>query len=123
MTPGPSSKRTPVSADLIGENEIISVHELCERCMLEMDHVLSLVREGIIEPCHPAGKRADPPARPVHDEPGEMGVPDDWAFTTISLRRVRVAYRLQRDLGVNLAGAALALDLLDQIAELRMRLQ
>jgi chaperone modulatory protein CbpM len=30
--------------------------------------------------------------------------------------------RLQRDLGVNLAGAALAIDLLDQLDELRRRL-
>jgi len=34
------------------------------------------------------------------------------------LRRVKTAIHLQRDLGVNLAGAALALELLDRITEL-----
>jgi chaperone modulatory protein CbpM len=34
-------------------------------------------------------------------------------------RRVRTVVRLQRDLGVNLPGAALALELLDRIDELQ----
>jgi chaperone modulatory protein CbpM len=34
---------------------------------------------------------------------------------------VRCALRLERDLGVNLAGAALALDLLDELNRLRAR--
>jgi len=37
------------------------------------------------------------------------------------VKRVRTAVHLQRDLGVNLAGAALALELLDRIAELEHR--
>ncbi|MBT9477058.1 MAG: MerR family transcriptional regulator, partial [Polaromonas sp.] len=39
------------------------------------------------------------------------------------LQRARVALRLQTDLDVNLAGAALALELLDELDELRARVQ
>ena len=49
--------------------------------------------------------------------------PQRWRFTYVHMRRARVASHLQRDLGVNLAGAALALDLLDQIEALRARLR
>ncbi|WP_293469970.1 chaperone modulator CbpM [Polaromonas sp.] len=39
------------------------------------------------------------------------------------MQRARVALRLQTDLDVNLAGAALALELLDELDELRARVQ
>ncbi len=46
---------------------------------------------------------------------------DAWQFHISSVKRVRTAVHLQRDLGVNLAGAALALELLDRIVELERR--
>lgn len=48
--------------------------------------------------------------------------PHSWRFANFQLRQVAVASRLQRDLGVNLAGAALALQLLDEIETLRAQL-
>ena len=39
------------------------------------------------------------------------------------MRRARMAARLQGDLAINLAGVALALQLLDEIEELRERLE
>jgi chaperone modulatory protein CbpM len=38
------------------------------------------------------------------------------------MRRATVSLRLQRDLGVNLAGVALALQLLDEVEALRARI-
>ena len=49
--------------------------------------------------------------------------PEDWRFGGESLRRARLALRLSRDLEINPSGVALALDLLDEIASLRARLQ
>ena len=46
-----------------------------------------------------------------------------WRFRANSVKRARVAMRLHRDLGVNLAGAALALDLLERIERLDSRLR
>ena len=42
-----------------------------------------------------------------------------WEFNSSSIVRINIATRLQRDLEVNLAGAALALELLDEIKTLR----
>jgi chaperone modulatory protein CbpM len=44
-------------------------------------------------------------------------------FTRSSVVRVRTVLRMQRDLNVNLAGAALALDLLERIETLQARLR
>ena len=48
---------------------------------------------------------------------------DSWRFGGDSLALMRLATRLMRDLDVNTPGAALALDLLDRIAELESRLR
>jgi chaperone modulatory protein CbpM len=45
-----------------------------------------------------------------------------WRFSGASLRRATRAQRLTRDLELNAAGVALALDLLDEIDSLRARL-
>jgi chaperone modulatory protein CbpM len=65
--------------------------------------VITWVFEGVLEPI------------------GET--PKDWRFTGQSLRRARLALSLTRDLEVNAPGVALALDLLDEIAQLQARLQ
>jgi chaperone modulatory protein CbpM len=46
-----------------------------------------------------------------------------WRFHGDSLARMRLATRLMQDLEINTAGVALALDLLDRIAELESRLR
>ena len=45
-----------------------------------------------------------------------------WHFRSHCLRRVRIVQRLQSDLGLNLAGAALALELLEEVEALRHRI-
>ncbi len=47
--------------------------------------------------------------------------PSDWRFGAGDLRRCRIALRLLEDLGVNAAGAALALDLMARIDALERR--
>jgi chaperone modulatory protein CbpM len=51
--------------------------------------------------------------QPLPDAAGE------WQFAGENLRRARLALRLQRDLEINLAGVALALELLEEIHQLR----
>jgi chaperone modulatory protein CbpM len=80
----------------------LTLHELCRACAVQDERIVELVEEGVITP---AGN-----------------VPEHWRFTGTHLSHARVALRLQRDLGVNLAGAALALQLLEQIDSLQTQL-
>jgi chaperone modulatory protein CbpM len=92
---------------VIEEETLITLDELCRNCTVHAEEVVTMVREGIIDPA---------------DEAVEVGRAGRWQFHVSSVRRVRTVVRLQRDLGVNLPGAALALELLDRIAELERHL-
>jgi len=99
-----ADKRPMVTEVLIlEEQQDLTLDDVCRVCSTEIDQLLALVDEGVIAPygVEPAG----------------------WRFTGLQLRRVRVAVRLQRDLGVNTAGAALALQLMDELDDLRARLR
>jgi chaperone modulatory protein CbpM len=95
--------QSTLPAELIDEQRTFTLAELCRCFDVEAELVEALVEQGILEP---AGRRG------YH-----------WCFPASSLRRTRITLHLQRDLGVNLAGAALALDLLERIEELDERLR
>ncbi len=86
---------------LLDEQTELTLNELCHACSSSAEWVIELVEQGALEP---AGREQS-----------------QWRFTVTSLQRVHTAMRLQRDLGVNLAGIALALDLLDEIKVLQAR--
>jgi len=90
---------------VIEEESLITLEELCRNCTVQTEEIVTMVREGILDP---AGA------------PPDAGAMGHWSFHISSVRRVRTVVRLQRDLGVNLPGAALALELLDRIAELEL---
>lgn len=92
---------TPLSGDVLEEDTELSLAELCRACRLSAEQVFELVEEGIVEPLG--------------------GSASHWRFQGASVYRVRCAVQLRRDLGVNWAGAALALDLLDELRVLRAR--
>ena len=92
-----------VTGTVIDEKRGIPLAQLCRACGLGVESVVAMVEEGILEP---DGRR-----------------PGRWRFPADSIRRARLVRRLQRDLGLNLAGAALALDLLDRIDSLHARLR
>jgi len=89
--------------ELIDEQTTFTLADLCRACAVEAELIEALVEQGILEP---AGRRGR-----------------HWCFPFSSLRRTRITLHLQRDLGVNLAGAALALDLLERIEALDARLR
>jgi len=88
---------------LIEEHTELTLDDVCGACTVEIDSIVALVEEGVLEPTG-SGLR-------------------QWRFTGTQLRRATAALRLQHDLGVNAAGVALALDLLDEIGRLRAQLQ
>lgn len=87
---------------ILEEDVELSLADLCRASQLPAERVIEWVHEGVVEP---VGRN-----------------PQSWSFQGVSLRRVRCARRLEEDLGVNTAGIALALDLLDEIERLRARL-
>jgi len=87
---------------VMDEHTEISIVQLCRICAVESEMIERLVEEGIIEPTRHEGKTL--------------------YFPPSSLKRTRVVMNLRSDLGVNLAGAALALELLDRIEKLQARL-
>lgn len=93
----------PVHTGTVIEDDSLTLEQLCHACGVHTDWVISLVEESIIEP-----------------QGGEIQV---WRFSGGSLVRVRSALRLHRDLGVNLAGIALALDLMEELENLRTQLK
>ena len=87
-----------LTGEVLEESDLVSLADLCRSCTVETNTITTLVAEGILDP---TGEDIE-----------------HWRFTIGSLRRVKTVIHLQRDLGVNLAGAALALELLDRIAEM-----
>ena len=99
-----SQASLPVSSgQVIEEASGLTLLELCRACGVEPDEVRVWVLEGVLEPVGQG--------------------PHDWCFAGTALRRARLAIRLSRDLDVNAAGVALALDLLDEIAQLKNHLR
>lgn len=92
-----------LSGELLEEDASLSLNELCRICQIKPEAVMTLIDYGVVE-----------------------AIGDDsvgWHFHTLSVRRVRSAQRLEHDLGINTAGVALALDLLDELETMRARLR
>ena len=88
-----------LSGEVVDDSMEITIVELCRSCAVDTDLVEAMIDEGILEP---VGKRGT-----------------DWCFSYISVKRTLTVIRLQRDLGVTLAGAALAIELLDRLERLQ----
>ena len=95
--------RSKSAVELIDEQTVFTLADLCHTFSVEAEFIEALVEEGILEPSGKQGRHL--------------------CFEANCLRRTRVTLHLQRDLRINLAGAALALELLERIEELERRLQ
>lgn len=76
--------------------------ELSRACRADVEQVVLLVDEGVLEP-QGVGRRR-------------------WRFAGSTLHRARAVLRLTRELELSVSGAALVLDLLDEIRSLKQRL-
>jgi chaperone modulatory protein CbpM len=87
---------------ILDESMELTLQELSRMCSVEERLIVEFVEEGILTAIH---------AMP------------QWQFNGGALRRARLAVRLQRDLEINLAGVALALDLMEELEQLRRQLR
>lgn len=91
-----------VEVELLGETACVSASELCRVCCADLASLVEMVEWGLLEV--------------------EGSSPEEWRFDARALRRAQTAFRLQADLGVNLAGAAVIIELLDERGALARRL-
>ena len=93
----------PLEAHLLDERDWIGAAEVCELCRIELTAVVELADLGVVSP--------------------RGYVPEQWQLSAKELPRLRTVARLMRDLGVNVSGAALAVELLEEQHYLERRLR
>jgi chaperone modulatory protein CbpM len=81
----------------------LTILQLCHLSRLSPELIIEMVNEGILDPVGGSIKA--------------------WRFSFSSVENVCRVVRIQSDLEVNLAGAALALHLLERIEQLEVMLQ
>ena len=84
------------------ESALLTVKDLSRMCAVDERHIVEFVEEGVLSVV-------------------EVNAAE-WHFTGTALRRARLALRLERDLEINLAGVALALELMEELERLRREL-
>lgn len=85
-----------------GNESLLSIEELCRFAGISSELVAKFFRSGLIDP--------------LIEEP-------ILKFDVNVIPRIRKIERLRRDLGINLAGVGIVLDLLERITELEDELQ
>ena len=90
-------------AQLVGEADWIAASEICRLCRLELGVVVELAELGVISPRGYA--------------------PEQWQLPAAALPRLSVAARLMRDLGINVSGVALAVELLEAQRDLERQIR
>lgn len=102
----------PVIVGHLVVDEEWSLDEVCRLCAVEREWMVELVAHGALE-------LRDGGAWQGQREPQQLA---SLRFGADVLRRVSLAARLHRDLGVNIAGVALTMELLERIDALEREL-
>jgi chaperone modulatory protein CbpM len=87
-----------IRVDLLDETVEFSLADLCRICGVQEQLIVEIVEEGVVEP---------------------IGTSGDWRFSGVAVTRIQRVIQLQEEFDVNLPGAALALELLEEIERLR----
>ena len=91
-----------LEGQMLDESAWLGLGEFCAFLRVERHWIVDLVEAGVLEP--------------------RGAAPEAWAFPASALVRARATARLVNDLGVNLVGAAVILDLVAERARLERRL-
>lgn len=81
----------------------LTLAEISQCCGVTAETILVLVAEGVLAPLGRLQR--------------------EWRFAGNDLVRARRALRLEQDLGVNAAGAALAIELMEELEQLQRRVR
>ncbi len=91
-----------ISGQLLQQDQALSFEEFCHALDTENAVIIEMIEFSLLEP--------------------QGNSPETWSFDSICVTRAKRALHFQQDLEVNMAGIALALDLLDQIDALHNQL-
>lgn len=91
-------------AVVVEEHVEFSLPDLCRASGAGTEELLALVQEGVLDPQGGSG-------------------PQDWRFSGRSLGCARQTLRVARELDISLAGAAVVMELMAEIQDLRSRLR
>ena len=92
-----------LEGQVLDETAWFDLGDFCAHLSVERGWIVELVEAGVLEPRGRA--------------------PEAWSFPASALLRVRATSRLMNDLGVNLAGVAVILDLIEDRRRLARRLE
>lgn len=95
----PSADQRSLSCEILDERVTLYAADLCRMFGVEESRIREWVEEGVLST--------------LTIDATEL------RFGAQAVRRTRIALRLERDLGINLPGVALALDLLEELEQLR----
>jgi chaperone modulatory protein CbpM len=98
-----SSEDQALPGAIFEESAVLTVRDLSRMCAVDERHIVEFVDEGVLTAVEVTAA--------------------EWHFSGTALRRARLALRLERDLELNLAGVALALELMDELELLRRELK
>jgi len=84
------------------DEHFIALAHVCHKCKTTPEIIIRMVNEGLLEP------KGDSKTK--------------WRFSFSAIDTIMKVQRLQNDLNINLAGAALALHLLEKVERLEARL-
>lgn len=92
-----------LTGSVVGDEGVLALEELARACGAEAEWIVELVAVGVLAP--------------------EGRETTHWRFRAADLTCARRVARLQRDFGASMEAAAVMIDLLKQIDELRARLK
>jgi chaperone modulatory protein CbpM len=87
---------------IFDETTVLTVRDLSRMCAVDERHIVAFIDEGVLD---------------------AVVIESEWRFSGAALRRARLALRLERDLELNLPGVALAMNLMEEIEQLRRELK
>lgn len=90
-----------ISGIIVEKTHSLTLEEFCQAIQTQPEIILQMIDYQLIKP---EGESAE-----------------DWRFDSLSLKRGRIAISFYRDLEINMAGVALALELLDKIEHLQQQ--
>lgn len=92
-----------MTGDVLSEDQKLTLQDICENYGLSESTVRTYIEECVVE---------------VQGDDVSL-----WRFSEVSVVQIQKTHRLERDLRLNPAGAALALELMSQIEELKNQLK